>query len=416
MKIIPINVVSRAYAPATAANYSASRGINSKPKDVWLGIAATGKFFGVTSGAASAMGLVNTNGSDIDIHLYDDTGGTDLAVNGNFETAGAGGADVFANWTENAGDGSIADEIVDVHGGSHALKMTAGPSADTEAALEITGFTPGSRIKISAWTHGDGAHAGRWRLEAYDGASWSDLVATVSTGEMGTTYVQAHLTADIPAGTTKLMATLYCPADNGGIACFDDVTVFESAEHHDLDLSGIDTIAELIAGEADHRPCNGWVDYTTPLYGPHTIEVVFNSTDNGDDAELGILWAGKSFSLPNPDYDLIETPIHNSLVRAEYMGGTYIKNYGRTRNGITQPDNVYQYSGQFLLKRNEEALVFRQKITDRIGPLSCLWQVDSTTNLKDYTIVFGGVHMESPTRQFSLPGRDYIKFKVTGVR
>ena len=55
---------------------------------------------------------------------------SELVVNPGFETAGGGGADVFANWEENAGHGGdISDEGVIVHSGSHACKISK-PAGD----------------------------------------------------------------------------------------------------------------------------------------------------------------------------------------------------------------------------------------------------------------------------------------------
>ena len=50
---------------------------------------------------------------------------TDVA-NGDFETAGGGGADVFSGWSEAAGGGAITDETTQVGKGSHAAKLTNG--------------------------------------------------------------------------------------------------------------------------------------------------------------------------------------------------------------------------------------------------------------------------------------------------
>src|SRR4030065_403093 len=52
-------------------------------------------------------------------------------LNGGFETAGAGGADVWATWAETAGDGALANETTIVHGGREAGKDTAGAPAKT---------------------------------------------------------------------------------------------------------------------------------------------------------------------------------------------------------------------------------------------------------------------------------------------
>jgi hypothetical protein len=45
-------------------------------------------------------------------------------LNGGFENAGGGGADVFADWQENAAGGSvIADDVVTFHDGAHSCRL-----------------------------------------------------------------------------------------------------------------------------------------------------------------------------------------------------------------------------------------------------------------------------------------------------
>lgn len=48
---------------------------------------------------------------------------SNLLLNGSFETAGGGGADVFANWVETAGSGSIARDGTTWHSGAYSCRM-----------------------------------------------------------------------------------------------------------------------------------------------------------------------------------------------------------------------------------------------------------------------------------------------------
>src|SRR3990170_1049333 len=66
-------------------------------------------------------------------------------VNGGFETAGAGGADVWGSWTETAGDGALANETTLVHGGSDAAKITAGGNAQTKKGQNLAPFAGGEQ-------------------------------------------------------------------------------------------------------------------------------------------------------------------------------------------------------------------------------------------------------------------------------
>lgn len=93
--------------------------------------------FGTPLGRAAAGGAapVNTVAPTITPAL-----GAERLTNNGFETLGAGGADVFANWTEQvAGTSSIADEGTLVHGGSHAAKMTVDGSNSTCTLLQGAG-------------------------------------------------------------------------------------------------------------------------------------------------------------------------------------------------------------------------------------------------------------------------------------
>jgi len=72
--------------------------------------------------------------------------------NGGFETAGGGGADVFANWTEStAGSSSINDETSDVHGGSHACRMDVDASNNTATIYQIVTLTTGVEYTLIIW-------------------------------------------------------------------------------------------------------------------------------------------------------------------------------------------------------------------------------------------------------------------------
>jgi hypothetical protein len=66
-----------------------------------------------------------------------DSYGPELIVNGGFETDGAGGADVFANWSEYPNVGTVTKETVLVHGGAAAAKCTAGASGGSAVAQYI---------------------------------------------------------------------------------------------------------------------------------------------------------------------------------------------------------------------------------------------------------------------------------------
>ena len=72
-------------------------------------------------------------------------------LNGGFETAGGGGADVFANWTEAvASTTTIADEGVIVHSGSHACAISVNVTNDP-GSIAQTVLVQGHVYSYSLW-------------------------------------------------------------------------------------------------------------------------------------------------------------------------------------------------------------------------------------------------------------------------
>ncbi len=156
----------------------------------------------------------------------------DVVDNGGFETAGAGGADVFGSWSETVGDGAIADEGVIVHGGSHAATLTAGASANTTIRAKNAGSAsagqnintiPGVTYTVTFWTRGDGVNAGRYSIYDYGSSAW--IRTLITTGVTGAVYTQVSFTFTAGPNCTDIGLSLWCPGANGGIAYFDDVSV-----------------------------------------------------------------------------------------------------------------------------------------------------------------------------------------------
>lgn len=84
-----------------------------------------------------------------------ETLGSELIGNPGFETAGAGGADVFASWIEaTAGTSTVNSEAVVTHGGAKAcrLDIDASNSAATVSQLVLT---IGQRYRYSFWAKAD---------------------------------------------------------------------------------------------------------------------------------------------------------------------------------------------------------------------------------------------------------------------
>ena len=148
--------------------------------------------------------------------------GVNLLVNGGFETAGAGGADVFGSWAESVNGGAIVDEVVLTHGGGHALELSQGVGASAYIGQSVA-VLPGIAYRLSFWARGDGSQAGRYYV--YDNSNWGAIIAATSTGIIGEDYGQVTVTFSAPAGCSSVLVRLYCPAAEGGVAYFDDVSL-----------------------------------------------------------------------------------------------------------------------------------------------------------------------------------------------
>jgi hypothetical protein len=174
-------------------------------------------------GAGSVLAALLSHTSATSLVLYDSaTAPAEMLANPGFETAGAGGADIWDSWVETAGDGALANETGSVHGGSDAAKATAGATANTKVEQAVT-VVPGLRYTLSLWTRGDGTNEGRYRLvNASTGAA---IIATVATGVSATSYAQVSTTFLAPSDCTSVRLDLMCPSADTGIAYYDDVSI-----------------------------------------------------------------------------------------------------------------------------------------------------------------------------------------------
>jgi hypothetical protein len=83
-------------------------------------------------------------------------------LNVGFETAGGGGADVFANWTEDPQDGSISRDSTTPHGGSYSCRFTNGTTYPTVS--QTIPVVAGKSYTLSYWTRGDNTYDGSFSI------------------------------------------------------------------------------------------------------------------------------------------------------------------------------------------------------------------------------------------------------------
>lgn len=99
-------------------------------------------------------------------------------LNGNFETLGAGGADVFGSWTETYnGTSTITVETTDVHSGSRCLRLTMdGSASNTWLSQDI--LTTGRAYKVEYWAKNV---SGTYAIQIGDTGSGSVKIQRLTT-------------------------------------------------------------------------------------------------------------------------------------------------------------------------------------------------------------------------------------------
>ena len=212
------------------------------------------------SGDGHVLAAMLSHTSATSLLLYDSaTLPGEMLGNPGFETAGAGGADIWGSWTETAGDGALANETVSVHGGSDAAKVTAGALLNTQVAQAIA-VVPGLEYTLSFWTRGDGTNDGRYRL--VNTSTGAAVIATASTGVTGTSYTEVSVLFTPPAGCTEVRLDFMCPGVDTGIAYYDDASVLLNASYR-INVNANETAFE------DFSPFGGlpfrvgvWADWT----------------------------------------------------------------------------------------------------------------------------------------------------------
>lgn len=210
---------------------------------------------------------------------------SNLVANPGFETAGAGGADVFSAWYEVNSNGAIAQDTGVYCGGLASVKLTDG-STDNTYVRATFGVLPGKTYTFSFWTRGDGANAGRYSV--YDVSNAINIVALTSTGVTGTTWTQVTFNLTAPAGCYIIQFNPRSPAPNDSYAYFDDVSVTLL----EIDYWWYDSTCLWVSGTGWHAgsvkvfgtSAGNWSDATKWIGGltPITGDDVFFESDSGN--------------------------------------------------------------------------------------------------------------------------------------
>lgn len=147
---------------------------------------------------------------------------SNLIANGGFETAGGGGADIWASWTESVTDGALANEGVVIHTGADACKITAGAGANTIISGQFATI-PEATYRFRFWSQGDGTHDGRYSLYDVTNGGW--IRTTIGTGVTGAAYAMVDYNFTAPAGCIAVQPYFWCPATDTAFCYFDTVSL-----------------------------------------------------------------------------------------------------------------------------------------------------------------------------------------------
>lgn len=187
------------------------------------GYGRDGAYTGVTLGQPG-IGDGSTAAGYDGINDFNNIYGADLVndnglLNPGFENPGGGGADIWANYTETAGDGALANEVVIVHQGTDSCKMTSGLTSNTNVFGDAMVSVPGTVRRFRFYTYGDGVNAGRYAI--YDITNGAYITPITSTGITAAAWGMVAAQYTVPVGCVSVRKEYWCPPVNGGICYFD---------------------------------------------------------------------------------------------------------------------------------------------------------------------------------------------------
>lgn len=155
-------------------------------------------------------------------------------LNGGFETAGGGGADVFANWLEQVtGSSTINDETVTVNSGAHALRFDLDGSVSYVRARQEDVCVFGKQYEFRFFGRGDGVNDGSIQVgNATGGAVYG------STGNLGSSYEEyVFQFIDSDSVSSSIQISRGSSSEANSSIYIDDVTLRPIGCILDLDFS-----------------------------------------------------------------------------------------------------------------------------------------------------------------------------------
>jgi len=198
-----------------------------------------------------------------------------LILNNGFNTAGTGGVDVFANWTESAGTGTIVLDTTIYYEGLASCKLTSGLGANTYVYQQFN-VTEKLGYTFNFYTRSNSTVSGRYGIYDATHATW--IIPITSTGVITTTWTRIFANFQIPDGCTVISIYFYCPGSGSNIANFDDSRLYLDTIKVKHNQMGPDDIVYLEA--------NGCVEFMKIITvgqgaGPYTYYVERNLDQTG---------------------------------------------------------------------------------------------------------------------------------------
>ena len=149
-----------------------------------------------------------------------------LILNGSFEIAGAGGADIFSDWGEYvAEDGTVTADTTHKKYGDQSAKLTAGSTGTINARITQTiSVNASSQYRLIYWIKTDGTNSAR--LQIYDITNTTDIFATDIIATLSTSWIKQSLTFTTNVGTASISLRFICPNAYNAFVYFDGVSLF----------------------------------------------------------------------------------------------------------------------------------------------------------------------------------------------
>jgi len=197
----------------------------------------------------------------------------ELLANGNFEIAGAGGADIWASWTETVGDGALADVTADFKEGAHSCGQTAGVTFNSLVYQDVT-VVAGQAYRLTFWSKdmsqetAAGAHDGAANSAFLEDSSEDFLEDGIVTGQTISNTTDVSTGTISAVTTTQVHGTLQGGTDNDWDVA-DAFTIVKGAYPARYRIYDVTGAADIVAVTATSTFGNtAWTKTTVVFYAP----------------------------------------------------------------------------------------------------------------------------------------------------